>query len=145
MQRLREARHPRRLAPRVPAPHRAPDAPDAVHRVATVRVHAEGHPRLGNFASQDLYVFLRNCWKFCRELRRLSCSPVKLSKRIAEICADDESAQKLCRKTTNSWLVEFPTPARSNASMTPRKRGVSSSRVAEISVRWKPGTYSISW
>ena len=35
-------------------------------------------------------------------------SLVKWPTSIAEICADDESAQKLHRQLTKSWLVKFP-------------------------------------
>ena len=67
---------------------------------------AEG-PVLGNFASQYFDIRLRN---FCGSLRRLSFSTIKRPTSIAEICGDDESAQKLRREIYKSWLVKFPRP-----------------------------------
>ena len=69
--------------------------------------------QLGNFASQNFGIFLRS---FCRsiaencgDLRRLSFFPHKMAQRIAENCGDEESAQKLRRKISKSWLAKFPT------------------------------------
>ena len=46
-----------------------------------------------------------------RFAEKLSFPPVKnqqVLQRFADICGDDESAQKLCRKKTTSRLVNFP-------------------------------------
>ena len=56
-------------------------------------------------------IFLRACFcgsfvENCGDLRRLTLSSVQWNTSIAEICGDDESAQKLRRQMTKSWLVE---------------------------------------
>ena len=67
---------------------------------------------LGSFASLDVDISLRNCCESfvgnCRELRRLSSFKVEGPTRIAEISGDDESAQKLRGKISESWLAKFP-------------------------------------
>ena len=46
--------------------------------------------------------------KFCRDCH----GPlVKCPNIIAEICGDDESAQQLCGRMSNSWLAKLPSPA----------------------------------
>ena len=46
--------------------------------------------------------------KYCGESRRMSFIRVRRPTSIAEICGDDESAQRL-QKNIKSWLVKFPT------------------------------------
>ena len=65
----------------------------------------------GNFASQDFSLLRDSCGSStenCADLREMSFFPLKWPTSIAEICGDDESAQKLRRKTSTSWLVKFP-------------------------------------
>ena len=54
------------------------------------------------FLTKDFDIVLHNCCgrfaENCEDLRRLTFSHVKLPTNIAEICGDDESAQKLRRK-----------------------------------------------
>ena len=74
-----------------------------------------GEPAQGVSQARSLTFVLRAfCGSFaenCGELRRLSFPNVKWPTRIAEICGDDESAQKLRRQISKSWLVKFPKPA----------------------------------
>ena len=85
-----------------------------VRRGKTSRAPSSGESRLtlGNFASQNFGIFLRSfCKSFaenCGDLRRLSFFHNKMIQSIAENCGDEESAQKLRRKMSKSWLVKFP-------------------------------------
>ena len=63
---------------------------------------------MGSFASQDFDVSARFVWKCCGDLRRPTFSVVKSQTSIADIYGDDESAQKLHRIMSGSWLVKFP-------------------------------------
>ena len=76
------------------------------------RARGSEHWGVGNFASQDLDICLHiSCGRFAgnyEDLRGLSCSPVRWPKSIAEICGDDESAQKLRGGMSKSCLAEFP-------------------------------------
>ena len=68
---------------------------------------------LGNLVSQESYRCLCFCLrKFCGELWRLPCFLVTWPGSIAEIRGDNESAQKLRRKVSKSWLVRLPDMAR---------------------------------
>ena len=72
--------------------------------------------------SQVSEICLSNsCGSFAEVLRRLWFPMVKWPTSIAEICGDDESAQKLCRRISKSWLVKFRrlTGCRKRVSGTP--------------------------
>ena len=74
--------------------------PDGLQRHADLVLEHFGAERLclGSFASRDIYISPRNyCGSFvesCGDLRRLPVYPSHPSNSIAEICGDDESAQK---------------------------------------------------
>ena len=59
---------------------------------------------LGNFASKDFGIFLRN---FCGHFAETVIFRCKLTS-IAEVCGDDESAHKPHRNMPKSWLVKLP-------------------------------------
>ena len=97
-------------APRPAAPHSR-----AQLHPAKTAASQDRASQLGNFASQDFEIRLRLlCESFaenCGDLRRIQIVHVKLPTSIAQIRGDDDSAQKLCRKTSESWLVKFPSPS----------------------------------
>ena len=126
-------------------------APRTRPQAVAVKIASESNivVRLGNFVSKDSDICLRIiCGSFaenCGDSRRLSFSTVKWPTSIAEICGDEESAPKVSRKITRSWLVKFPrcgtgapccTARTASASpLAPRRRTISSS---EPSARRSP-------
>ena len=66
------------------------------------------HFHIGNFASQDLIFFCAICVEALRRIAETVILPCKMTKSIAEISGDDESAQKLRRNLSKSRLAKFP-------------------------------------
>ena len=66
---------------------------------------------IGNFASQDFDICLRNlCEQLAENCGLYFNSLEKYQQVLRRFCGDGESAQKVRRQMSESWLVKIPRP-----------------------------------